>query len=87
MEQVRIKNQPQLFIGGSKVDLPPFQAIWEAQPPLFITSVDSYDWVTQYGIDLFHNHIGAVKQLEHQGETRILFVPHNKTAKLYKFAQ
>lgn len=85
MEVININNSDQLFVAGAKVDLPPFQGVWESQPPLFITSLDEFTWASEYGINLFHHHIGALKQIKDKDGDQLLLVPHNSESKLYKF--
>ena len=85
MEAININNSDQLFVAGAKVDLPPFQGVWESQPPLFITSLDEFTWASEYGINLFHHHIGALKQIKDKDGDQLLLVPHNSESKLYKF--
>ena len=85
MEVININNSDQLFVAGTKVDLPPFQGVWESQPPLFITSLDEFTWASEYGINLFHHHIGALKQIKDKDGDQLLLVPHNSESKLYKF--
>lgn len=85
IEPLTIQQEKILFLGGAKTDLPPFQGVWEAQPPLFMSSIDEVIWASDIGINLFHNQIAAVKQFNKSPQSKILFVPHNTKVKLYTF--
>ena len=85
MEVTNINGLDQLFVAGTKVDLPPFQGVWDSQPPMIITALDKIMWASEYGINYFHNHIGALKQLKDKDIDQLLVVPHNAESKLYKF--
>ena len=83
IEKVSREQRPYLLMGGVKNDLPPYQGKWAAQQPMYLLSNKNYGPLSQWGINIYHNHIGGVKQVNFNSAPYLFVVTHNEPIQWY----
>lgn len=83
LSNLSIGNQSQLFLAGTKTDLPPYQGVWKSQPPLVLKSLNQVEELSDLGISLLHEDIRQIATVNLDEKKYILIVVNNLPVQFY----
>ncbi|MDA9361097.1 FG-GAP-like repeat-containing protein [Flavobacteriaceae bacterium] len=84
IEKLEEASTSNLIMGGSKIDLPPYQGLWNSQESYFFTSIHEFSKLSNEGISTYHQKVGNLKPLIWNDQPYFIIIPHNNPIQIFK---
>ena len=84
LKKIQLANKDHLILTGAKLNLPPYQGLWNSQQHFLLESLETSTVLNDIGLDLFHQKVIGIEIMNVNGSPLLAVVFHNGPVTFFK---